>query len=567
MTKHLSIASFIAFLAIMNMTSYMNAQASFQLVKDINPGDNSANVVELTKTGSDFHFFATDGVHGTELWRTDGTDAGTYMIKDIYPGEQGCGSSYWLPSITSLNNEVFFIANDGEHGMELWKTDRTEAGTIMVKNINGSYTDSFYNIQMSSTYMTAMGDHVYFCAFTNTYGTELWKSDGTEAGTVLVTDIMPGTNSSKPQFMTAIGDRIYFGAKSPENLLSIYVTDGTEAGTIHLANAKISESDHEDCKHFVELNGYVYFAASPTSDGDILNKELWRTDGTPQGTGLFMEFNPDQIDDSDPRYLHVINNKLFFGVTNTSNDVYYISDGTTNGTIPLTDINGDEVETAGDFIGTSSVAFGDNVMYIPSTWNGNPVIYKTDGTPTGTIRVGQSPDYMGNYSSVGRRNHAVVIDGKLLFDSYDEENGCNAIFQNDGTSAGIFRTAPCTEYESPTDFENLGNQALVYMVSPLNEFHGELYTVLPDFTSTIGEQKQSESITCYPNPTEGEFVIKTTSNQIKHIQIFDMTGHCVWHNTSFDATTRIDISTFASGLYLVMVLDQQSTTSLRLVKR
>lgn len=550
---------------MLNANTPCFSQAIFQLVKDINPGDNSANIYELTKTGNSFHFFATDGVHGSELWRTDGTEAGTYMIKDIYPGEQGCGSSYWLPSITALNDDVLFIANDGEHGMELWKTDGTEAGTIMVKNINGTYTDSFYSIQMSSTYMTAMGDHVYFCAFTSTYGTELWKSDGTEAGTVLVSDIMPGANSSKPQFMTTIGNRIYFGAKSPDNLLSIYVTDGTEAGTIHLANAKISDSDHEDCKHFVELNGYVYFAASPTSDGDILNKELWRTDGTPEGTELFMEFNPDQVDDSDPRYLHVVNNKLLFGVNNTSNDVYYISDGTINGTVPLTDINGSEVETAGDFVGTSSIAFGENVMYIPSTWNGNPVIYKTDGTPAGTIRVGQSPDYMENYSSVGRRNHAVVIDGKLLFSSYDEENGCNAIFQNDGTSSGVFRTAPCTEYESPTDFENLGNKALVYMISPLNEFSGELYTVTPDFSASISVPQKENEITCYPNPAHGSVTIQTRHSGMKQFEIFDMQGKSIIKHTANGSTVTLDLSKIAAGVYMISVTEDHFTSTRRLV--
>src|SRR5207244_3151648 len=70
------------------------------------------------------YFSATDAAHGDELWRSDGTAAGTYLLKDIRPG---IGKS--APrSFTAVGGALFFAANDGADGFELWKTDGSAAG-------------------------------------------------------------------------------------------------------------------------------------------------------------------------------------------------------------------------------------------------------------------------------------------------------------------------------------------------------------------------------------------------------------------------------------------------------
>ena len=107
------------------------------MVKDIKSGNQDGSFPRyLTAVGNTLYFRADDGTHGAELWKSDGTEAGTVMVKDIRPGTDSGNpgeSTYWL---TAVGNTVFFDANDGIHGYELWKSDGTEAGTVMVKDIN-----------------------------------------------------------------------------------------------------------------------------------------------------------------------------------------------------------------------------------------------------------------------------------------------------------------------------------------------------------------------------------------------------------------------------------------------
>src|SRR5204863_2838820 len=95
------------------------------------------------------------------------------------------------------------------HGYELWKSDGTEAGTVLVKDINLGSEGSF------PSSLTAVNGTLFFGAFDPTHGYELWKSDGTEAGTVLVKDINLGREGSVPCFLTAVNGTVFFAAYDP----------------------------------------------------------------------------------------------------------------------------------------------------------------------------------------------------------------------------------------------------------------------------------------------------------------------------------------------------------------
>ncbi|WP_431620994.1 ELWxxDGT repeat protein [Limnospira platensis] len=127
------------------------------------------------------YFQANDDTNGTELWKSDGTEAGTVLVKDINPGTGNSSPS----NFTVFNDTLYFQANDGTNGTELWKSDGTEAGTVLVKDINPGTRNSF------PSNFTVVNDTLYFSAYDDTKGTELWKlipNDINESPTDLTLD-------------------------------------------------------------------------------------------------------------------------------------------------------------------------------------------------------------------------------------------------------------------------------------------------------------------------------------------------------------------------------------------
>jgi ELWxxDGT repeat protein len=91
-------------------------------------------------------FVADDGTNGRELWKSDGTDAGTVMVRDILTPLSAAGTRNALSltqgigsnplELQNVGGTLYFYANDGAHGIEPWRSDGTSAGTFMIKDIN-----------------------------------------------------------------------------------------------------------------------------------------------------------------------------------------------------------------------------------------------------------------------------------------------------------------------------------------------------------------------------------------------------------------------------------------------
>src|SRR5262249_20210622 len=125
------------------------AAAGIRLVKDINLNGGSSDPTELTALGSTLFFVADDGVHGSELWKSDGSVSGTALVKDINPTEESHLS--WL---TAVGTRLFFVADDGVHDRELWTSDGTSTGTIMLTDIY-NFPELSYD---GPSYLTALGN-------------------------------------------------------------------------------------------------------------------------------------------------------------------------------------------------------------------------------------------------------------------------------------------------------------------------------------------------------------------------------------------------------------------------
>lgn len=154
------------------------------MVRDVNrTGPSFATPVAAVK--GRLYFSANDGVHGRELFRTTEGGRSAALVKDIRRGDRNgipAGLQTAFTDAEAVGKILFFVANDGKRGRELWRTDGTRAGTTMVANLrrNGNSTPKW---------LTNVRGRLFFSAFTPVRGRELWVSDGTAAGTTLVRDI------------------------------------------------------------------------------------------------------------------------------------------------------------------------------------------------------------------------------------------------------------------------------------------------------------------------------------------------------------------------------------------
>ena len=156
------------------------------LVRDINAvssteGSTPYSIIDVN--GTTF-FSASTITSGYELWKSDGTLSGTVLVKDINAGSL---NAYPL-DLTNVNGTLFFSAA-GANGSELWKSDGTSAGTVLVKDIRAG---SSSGLPPLLRVLVNVNGTLFFTADDGVTGYELWKSDGTAAGTVLVKDIRAG---------------------------------------------------------------------------------------------------------------------------------------------------------------------------------------------------------------------------------------------------------------------------------------------------------------------------------------------------------------------------------------
>ncbi|WNG45835.1 HYR domain-containing protein [Archangium minus] len=280
-----------------------NPRLAATLVKDLWAGAPGSNPTVLGEANGVVFFTPTAPTPGG-LWRSDGTEAGTFPLKALTPA----ATDRWTPfRAASMNGTLYFAASDSANS-GLWKSDGTEAGTMLVKAMAESGPFSFSRVNDTlffildkgspkelwktdgttggTVFITSVSSHAsdsgnslltnengtsYFAHKSRTTGNELWKSDGTPEGTVLVKDIRPGDVGSAPEHFTLVGDTLYFTADDGVSGREIWKSDGTEAGTVRVTDM-IRGPGSASPRELTAVGDSLYFTADDAAHG----RELWR---------------------------------------------------------------------------------------------------------------------------------------------------------------------------------------------------------------------------------------------------------------------------------------------------
>ncbi len=538
----------------------------------------------FVKMQDTIYYVADDGINGTELWKTD-SEGSTTMVKNFR--EIGLADYYAhganFSFIKAVNNQLFIGNNDGlwvsdgtgdgtvlitpqyahdaevwnnllyfrgSHG-NLWKSDGSSEGTVealamdidhiavaddklfiverlrRTKNLHvispeGVATLLYIQPEGSSSRQFSYhveGNVLYFLGNSEEAGWEIWRSDGTEDGTNLVKDQNPGVSDigTNLLFRSKANSTVYAVAYSGHSAGAdqVYITDGTSEGTSLAFDLETDLGLEFPSSLFnvVGVNGYLYFTASDSTGSSWL-QQLWRTDGTLDGTEKIMDENSHGITGTSFREMKAFNNMLLFSVetentgkelwkvsnnaegvelvkdinlgsrhsdprtlTAIDNQVYFeayhpingcepwVTDGTENNTRLLADINQtanasfvlrDQANLGSSVLFSGGISLGVNGQISSQSYDSN--LWTTDGTPDGTQQIEINPE---GYNWVTKLTPA---DGFAFFTADDGSHG-RELWRSDGTTGGTELVSDITPGEDNTSFGHmLYAEGKLYMV-------------------------------------------------------------------------------------------------------
>lgn len=373
------------------------------LVKDLTAGTGGTTIDRITKVGDKVFFRATVGGSGIgqELYVTDGTSAGTGLVKDIRTGSNVSSS---IDNLAAFGSTLFFTANDGSNGNELWSSDGTSAGTSLFKDFRPATNDSSASASSFTALNVGGTDYLYFRSTTSAAGSELWRTDGTAAGTTQVADLYAGATGSNPTELTAAGSGFYLSASN--GFSGLFFCNGSTVTSIK----PISVGSPSNLAY---IGGNLYFTAYQAGAGE----EPWISDGTTAGTNMIKDLGSEFNGNSNPSGFTGTEHGVIFqaGVSLTGHELY-VTDGSSSGTSLLKDIN------PGTATGISNAAAftrcGDSVYFAANDGVHGNELWVTDGTADGTCMALDMYPGSGNGFPIGI-TYMVNLNGTLYFKAYD----------------------------------------------------------------------------------------------------------------------------------------------------
>ncbi|WP_445453706.1 ELWxxDGT repeat protein [Flavobacterium sp. 25HG05S-40] len=522
------------------------ATGSTSLFQNINSGFNSSNPYFIATINSKLFFSADDGTHGLELWITDGTVAGTQLVKDINTGASAgmlnynCQSSGPVFNDSKnygvLNNKLIFegFTNNGE---QLWISDGTTTGTVLLKQIDPS---SMFNGNINFIQnFTAAGNKLFFTALTNTaLNRELWVTDGTPSGTFMTKDINLGNNSSQPQNLTPFNNKLYFTANDGTHGTELWSSDGTTNGTSIVSDINPGGLSSNPSGLFV-VNDKLFFLANNGSVGN----ELWVHNST---TGITSLVKDTQLGASGILYMHnqtMLNSVLYF----MTPDQLWRTDGTSSGTLLV------KGNLSIDAATTKMVVFN-NKLYFGSDY----LLWSSDGTPAGTTSFPELPNT--SFTSV---QPFTDINGKLIIVPN---------LSNFGTINGRFWSCDSAENITLIDVGSMNSYGNLFKYNDALYFEGsnpnyKLFRYgLPLNLSIVTQTKKQFKI--YPNPVKDLVTIQVEDHFFNNASITLSTiyGQTILKKENlYNNEIQIDVTEQLSGIYFITIENNGFKTTHKII--
>jgi ELWxxDGT repeat protein len=429
------------------------------LLKDINPGAGASSPQSFFVLGNKLVFFANDGTTGTEPWVTDGSAPGTFLLRDVWPGPNGgfnpgCAEC----NAVAAGGLVYFSASDGTGGSQLWRTDGTTAGTVKLYAAGTASglsavgnTAFFFSGTNSSLYrsdgtaggtvrvtdntylagygITGAGGTVYFPATDGFSGVELWKSSGNPGPAVRVKDLYPGSNDANLAYLTDVNGTLFFRGNNGVSI-GLFKSDGTDPGTVLVKALGMQGGLTVDPRQIINVNGTIYLIASDPAHGF----ELWKSDGTTLGTVMVKDIYPGSYGGLTGGALVAIGTTVYFvAADDTHGFELWKSDGTDLGTVMVKD-----VFPGIDGSLTASLANVNGTLFFraQSSYAAGVQPWTSDGTEPGTQQLASL--YPANTSQA---SSFTAVNGTVFFAASDGTHGVE-LWSVAGAAAGVTPAGP-----------------------------------------------------------------------------------------------------------------------------
>ncbi|GGB92471.1 ELWxxDGT repeat protein [Dyadobacter sediminis] len=454
------------------------------LVENINPGAASSDPSLFTVINGQLYFTANNGASGQELWISSGSASSTELVKDIRPGSAGSGIS----QLKAVGSKAAFMANDGS-GDKLWQSNGTVYGTKVLADARatqlldangtlyfngnpGSGLELYKSTMVTGGTValtdiarpestprnfTQANDVSYFSADDGIHGRELWKTDGSNVGTVLVSDVLTGANSSNPEQITHVNGAVYFVTGNGSQVHSLWKSSGTSATTIKLKDFTKADT----LQGLINVNGTLFFGIVNGSG----SMQLWKSNGTAAGTELIRTFV------RTPTFSPVtLNGEVFFGAWDGVNSVeLWKSNGTAAGTVIVRQL----VQRRGQYLYKSITVANNQVYFVINDVNNHHLLVKTDGTSAGTtvIKDIYTDDPDATFSELTTVNNLVYFSAVTFYiinqNGYDRKLNREFLWRTDGTEQGTITLTYCNGYVPEVGTRNFTAAGdLLYFIPP-----------------------------------------------------------------------------------------------------